>query len=151
MAGSFIQDDGAHLVLYDGVCGLCNRLVQFILTHDRQAAFRFASLQSSAGRTVVQQWGGDPDLRSTVYVLANHRTPQARALTRSDAALFVAGELGWPWKAFRVFCLLPAAQRDRLYNVVARTRYRLFGRSEQCQLPSPELRRRFLDDSGRVR
>jgi predicted DCC family thiol-disulfide oxidoreductase YuxK len=136
---------GAHLVLYDGVCGLCSRLLQFLLRHDHRAVFNFASLQSATGKATVARWGGDPEELTSFYVVSDFRTPAARVVTRSDAALFVAGELGWPWKGVRAAGILPKALRDRLYDVVARTRYRVFGRLEQCLLPRPEFRSRFLD------
>lgn len=136
---------GTHLVLYDGVCGLCNRLLQFVLKHDRRAVFRFASLQSAAGQATVARWGGDPADLSSFYVIADFRTSEARRITKSGAVLFVAGELGWPWKVLRVTGLLPVALRDRLYDVVARGRYTVFGRYEQCQIPSEKFRRRFVE------
>src|ERR1700722_16743539 len=89
---------GVHLVLYDGVCGLCNRLLQFLLAVDHRAVFDFASLQSPTGREIVERVGGQPDDLNWFYVSANYRTPGARVLTKSEAALFVAEELGWPWK-----------------------------------------------------
>jgi predicted DCC family thiol-disulfide oxidoreductase YuxK len=88
--------EGAHLVLYDGVCGLCSRLLEFLLKHDRRAVFTFASLQSATGRAMVARCGGNPDELTSFYVLANYRTGHARMLSRSSAALFVADELGWP-------------------------------------------------------
>jgi predicted DCC family thiol-disulfide oxidoreductase YuxK len=136
---------GAHLVLYDGVCGLCSRVLQFLLRHDHRGVFNFASLQSATGQATVARWGGDPEALSSFYVVADFRTSAARVFIRSDAALFVAGQLGWPWKTIRAAGILPKALRDRLYDVVARTRYRVFGRSEQCLLPSPEFRSRFVD------
>ena len=139
------HSQGAHLVLYDGVCGLCNRLLQFLLRHDHRKVFSFASLQSATGRAVVAGWGGNPDDLDSFYVVANFRTPNALAYMRSDAALFVAGELAWPWKAMRVAGVLPAALRNRLYDVIARRRYRVFGRHEQCPIPREEFRSRFVE------
>jgi predicted DCC family thiol-disulfide oxidoreductase YuxK len=136
---------GPHLVLYDGVCGLCSRLVQFLLQHDRGAVFSFASLQSPLGRATVAASGGNPADLDSFYVLTNFRTADARALTRSDAALFVAGQLGWPWKALQAARVLPKRLLDRTYDVVARYRYRVFGRYDQCQLPDPEFRSRFVE------
>src|SRR5262245_31737623 len=89
----------AHLILYDGVCGLCNRLLQFLLLHDHRSVFRFAALQSAVGQAFVKQSGGNPGELTSFYVFADYEAPTSRALTRSDAALFVAGQLGWPWKA----------------------------------------------------
>ena len=136
---------GPHLVLYDGVCGLCNHLLQFLLEHDRRGVFSFAALQSAAGNATVARWGGDPEDLTSFYVVADFRTPHARAVTKSDAALFVARELGWPWKALGVARVFPRPLRDRVYDVIARTRYRVFGRYEQCLIPSEEFRSRFVD------
>ena len=132
-------------MLYDGVCGLCSRLLQFLLRHDHRAVFNFASLQSATGKAMVARSGGNPEELTSFYVLADFRTPEARIFMRSDAALFVAGQLGWPWKAMRIAGILPRALLNRLYDVVARTRYRVFGRHQQCPIPRPEFRSRFVD------
>ena len=132
-------------MVYDGVCGLCSRLLQFLLARDRRGAFAFASLQSAMGRAVVERLGGDPTELTSFYVLADYRTGHSRLFARSKAALFVAGQLGWPWKAAVLARVLPSALLDCAYNVIARNRYRLFGRFEQC-LPTPrELRGRFVE------
>ena len=149
MTGSKAQPSsaltGTHLVLYDGVCGLCSRLLQFLLRHDRRQVFNFASLQSAVGRSMVERSGGNPDDLTTFYVVADYETAASRAFTRSDAALFVAGALGWPWTLVRLARLLPRALRDRAYDIVAASRYRMFGRYDQCLIPPPEFRRRFID------
>ena len=149
MTGSPIQApaniEGAHLVLYDGVCGLCNRLLQFLLQHDHRAVFVFASLQSATGQATVARYGGNPEELSSFYVVANFRTSDARVFTRSDAALFVASQLGWPWKAVGVARVVPRVLRNALYDVIARTRYRVFGRYDQCLVPRPEIRSRFVE------
>jgi predicted DCC family thiol-disulfide oxidoreductase YuxK len=136
--------EGAHLVLYDGVCGLCSRLLQFLLDHDHRSVFRFASLQSATGRAMVERFGGNPDDLTSFRVVANYRD-EARMFSRSSAALFVARELGWPWKAATAMGVMPAAILDHIYNLVARTRYGLFGRFDVCLTPRPEFRRRFID------
>jgi len=136
---------GAHLFLYDGVCGLCNGIVQFLLKHDRRAVFSFAPLQSATGKAMVARWGGNPEELSTFYVIADFRTPEARAVTKSDAALFIARELGWPWTLARAAGVLPRPFRDRVYDLVARNRYRVFGRYEQCLMPGEDSRRRFIE------
>jgi predicted DCC family thiol-disulfide oxidoreductase YuxK len=137
--------EGVHLVLYDGICGLCNRLLQFLLKHDHRAVFTFASLQSVTGMAIVERFGGDPNELTSFYVVANYRTGHARTFSRSDAALFVAGELAWPWKCAVLMRVLPPAVLNRFYDVVARSRYRVFGRHEQCVTPRPELRSRFVE------
>jgi predicted DCC family thiol-disulfide oxidoreductase YuxK len=138
--------EGAHLVLYDGVCGLCNRLLQFLFAHDRRAVFRYASLQSPVGRATVARFGRNPDELTTFYVLADYATTGARMLDKSSAALFVAREIGWPLKGAALLAILPRPIRDRAYDLVARSRYRIFGRVDQCAIPRPELRRRFIDE-----
>lgn len=127
------------------MCGLCNRLLRFVCKHDRRAVFCYASLQSALGRATVQRWGGNPDDLNSLYVVADFRTPQARVFVRSDAAVFVAGELDWPWSATRIARVLPRPVRNRLYDAIARSRYRIFGRYDQCPIPSEELKRRFVE------
>jgi predicted DCC family thiol-disulfide oxidoreductase YuxK len=136
---------GAHLVLYDGVCGLCSRLLQFLLRHDHRRVFCFASLQSAVGQSFVERSGGKPGDLTSFCVFADYQARTSRVFTRSDAALFVAGELGWPWKAARLVRFVPKWFRDRAYDLVARSRYRVFGRYEHCLIPHPEFRGRFID------
>jgi predicted DCC family thiol-disulfide oxidoreductase YuxK len=136
---------GVHLVLYDDACGLCNRLLQFLLAVDHRVVFDFASLKSPAGRAIVERAGGRADDPHSFYVAANYRTPGARVFARGEAALFVAGELGWPWKLTGCLRALPRGWLDRAYDLVARNRYRIFGRHEQCLAPRPEFRDRFVE------
>jgi len=139
-----ISATGPHLLLFDGSCGLCESLVQFVLARDPAGIFHFAPLSSPQGRSIVARHGGDPDDVSTMYVVADYRTPEARPLTRSRAALFVLGALEWPWKALTLFGVLPTVLLDRVYDFVARNRYRVFGRREQCLMPRPEWQDRFI-------
>ena len=149
MAHSPIQGppacEGAHLLLYDGVCGLCSHLLQFLLRHDHRAVFVFASLQSETGKAMVQRFGGDPNELTSFFVFTNYRASDARMFCRSGAVLFVAGELGWPWKAAVVIRVLPTAVLDRVYDFVGRHRYQVCGRLEHCLTPRPEFTRRFID------
>jgi len=135
---------GAHLVLYDGVCGLCSRLLQFLIRHDHRRVFSFASLQSAVGQSMVEQRGANPADLTSFYVFADYKSRTSRVFTRSDAALFVAGELGWPWKALRLMRFVPKGIRDRAYDLVARIRYRAFGRYDRCLIPRPEFQSRFI-------
>jgi len=139
--------DGKHpVLLYDGVCGLCNRLVQFVLRHDRGGVCRFASLQSRLADEILARHGADAADLDTVYAVLNCDAPGESLLARSDAVLFVLAGLGGRWRvAGFFFKLLPRVVRDFVYNFVARRRYRVFGRSEVCVLPAPENRDRFLD------
>jgi predicted DCC family thiol-disulfide oxidoreductase YuxK len=135
---------GRDLLLFDGVCGLCNRLVRFVLARDGAHRFDFASLQSETGRQWLSRFNHDPNALDTVVVIADYRgVPSVRA--RSDAAIHVAGALGQPWRLLTLLRWLPRWTRDGGYRLVARSRYRIFGRYDTCPLPSPETRQRFID------
>ena len=139
------QVESNPIVLYDGICGLCNRLVQFLLKRDTHDRFRFASLQSEFARNVLTQHGLDPQDLDTVYLVTDYGQPDERLLARSDAILFMLKQLGGLWKVAGVGHVLPKAFRDAVYKVVARTRYRVFGKYESCMLPEPKHRNKFLD------
>jgi predicted DCC family thiol-disulfide oxidoreductase YuxK len=130
-----------HVAFYDGVCALCNRLVRFVLAHDRRDRFRFASLQGSYARRVLVGRGLPLDDLDTFVLLAE----DGRLLTKSRAALFVLRELGPPWRWSAALAWLPTWLLDRGYDLVARTRYRVFGTFDACPLPEPKDRGKFLD------
>lgn len=134
-----------HLVLYDGVCGLCNGAVQFILPRDRDGVFAFASLQSATGRTTAERFGRNPNELDSFYLVLNYDSPSPELLIKSAAALRVAALLGQPWRLLAGFRLLPRALTDAVYDIVARYRYRVFGRYDTCPLPTPDQRARFID------
>jgi predicted DCC family thiol-disulfide oxidoreductase YuxK len=134
------------ILLYDGVCGLCNRFVQFILRRDRDAIFQFASLQSPFAGRILARHGADPADLDTVYVVLNHDLPDEHLLSRSDAVVFILKQLGDPGRAPAFLLqILPKFLRDWVYNGIARYRYRIFGRSEVCTLSSDADHIRFLD------
>jgi predicted DCC family thiol-disulfide oxidoreductase YuxK len=131
------------IILFDGVCNLCSGVVRFVIARDPHARFRFAALQSDAARRVCAEVGATPPAAvdpDTIIVIAD-----GRALERSDAALAIASRLPFPWPMFGVFRILPRALRDWLYRFVAKNRYRWFGKSDTCMMPTPELRARFLE------
>jgi predicted DCC family thiol-disulfide oxidoreductase YuxK len=134
------------ILLYDGVCGLCNRFVQFILRRDADAVFRFGSLQSPLARQILARHGADPADLDTVYVVLSYDLPDERLLPRSDAVIFILRKLGARRHTLgHLLQLVPRPLRDWGYRIVARNRYRIFGRSEICMLPAPEYRDRFMD------
>lgn len=133
------------IVLYDGVCGLCNHLVQFLLKRDKQDRFRFASLQSEFASNLLRRHGADPHDLDTVYVVKDYGQPDQSLLARSDAILYMLTQLGGLWKVAGVGRVLPKAFRDAVYKIVARNRYRVFGKHESCMLPEPQHRAKFLD------
>ena len=139
-----MTDSAANpIVFYDGVCGLCDRSVQFILRHDGARRFRFAALQSDFARRVLARHGRDARDLDTMYLLLDVGTPNERLLARSDAVLAVAHDLGWRRTAAAAN-RLPIALRDRLYGFVIRNRYRWFGRYDHCAVPAPDVRERFV-------
>ena len=141
-----IGHDSTHpIVLYDGVCGLCNRLNQFLLKRDKHDRLRFASLQSNFAKELLRRHGRDPEDLDTVYLALDYGTPSERVLNRSDAILKALWLLGGPWKLTAAAGILPKFIRNPLYNLVATNRYRVFGRSETCMLPRPEDRAKFID------
>jgi len=138
-----MADSANPVLLYDGVCGLCNRLVQFVIKRDNQAYFRFASLQSDYAARILQHHGLDPDDVDTVYVV---KESGERLTSRSDALILLLRELGAFWRAASlVLRICPRWLRDWGYAVVARHRYRVFGKYESCMLPAEKYRDRFLD------
>lgn len=134
------------VILYDGVCGLCNRLVQFVLKHDSQDRFRFASLQSDFAAKLLRRHGADPGELDTMYVVLDYAQAGEQLASRSAAAIVVLRELGGIWGILGgLLQLLPKALRNWGYNLVARHRYRIFGKYESCPLPEEKHRGRFLD------
>ena len=134
------------IVLYDGVCGLCNRTVQFILKRDSRDHFRFATLQSDFAKALLQKHGMDADHLETVCLVLNHDQPSEQIEVRSNAAIRIGYELGGLWRLLaQISGIFPGVVRDWGYNLVARYRYRIFGKYDTCPLPSPSQRNKFLD------
>lgn len=128
------------ILLFDGVCNLCNGAVQWIIRRDPAGHFRFAALQSPTGRRLLRQAGLPVDALDTVVLYE-----QGRFYTHSDVPLRVCRQLGAPWSWLYGLHIVPRALRDAVYRWVARRRYGWFGRRDQCMIPTPELRTRFLD------
>ncbi len=133
------------IVLYDGICGLCNRLVQFLLKRDVRDRFRFASLQSDFAESLLRRHGIDGIDLDTVYVVVDHGLGNELLLARSDAVLHVLGELGGVWSVSRLGRMVPRLVRNGIYDLVARNRYRIFGKYDSCLLPEKRHQRKFLD------
>ena len=128
-----------YVLLFDGVCNLCNSIVQFTIKQDPKGKFKFASLQSESGQALLKKFDlPTGDFGSFVFI------DRDRYFVKSSAGLHVLKELGGLWKLLYVFIIVPAPIRDFLYNIIAKTRYKIFGRRETCMVPTPELRRRFL-------
>lgn len=131
---------GRHrLLFFDGVCNLCTGVVQFIIKRDKSAQFRFASLQSSVGEDFLKENKMPTDEFASFVYLRDGKT-----FIRSDAALNIARDLGGLWTLAYGFIIVPRFIRDAVYNWVARNRYKWFGKTDVCMLPTPELKARFV-------
>lgn len=126
------------IIFFDGVCNLCNGLVQFIIRHDKRGKFRFASLQSDIASQLLDGKINLQEMRT--LILLEH----GNVYLRSRAVLRVASRLDGPWKASAVLYVFPAFLADAVYNLVSRYRYNLFGKKDSCMVPTPEMKSRFV-------
>jgi len=127
------------VVLFDGVCNLCNSFVQFVIKYDKNERFKFASLQSDFAEKELANFFMDSQKMSTVILLEN-----GKLYSRSTAALRILNSLNGLWPLLYVFIIVPAFIRDVVYNLIAKNRYKWFGKKDSCMVLSPELQRRFL-------
>lgn len=127
------------VLLFDGICNLCNASVQWVILRDKKGVFKFAAIQSEAGQTLLKQFGLHNQPIESVILIKDERI-----YTKSDAALMASSLLGWPWSALRIFQIVPLDFRNAVYDWIAKNRYRWFGKQEQCMLPKPEWKNRFL-------
>ena len=134
------ENEREAVVLFDGVCSLCNGVVDFIIRRDRQKRFRFASLQSPTGRRLAEECGLAADALSTLVLMEG-----GRCYTHSEAVLRIVRHLQFPWRLACGFRVAPRYVRDAAYRVVARHRYRWFGRRETCRVATAAERERFLE------
>lgn len=119
-----------HIILYDGVCNLCNGFVRFIRKRDRDSVFEFIPLQSDEGREYLTIHKLPEDKLDTVIYLEN-----GDVFMKSSAGLRILRLLGWPWKFFYLFIILPFPVRNFFYDIIAGNRYRVFGKSHSCEIP----------------
>lgn len=132
--------DNQPVILFDGICNLCNRSVQFVLRHDKKKQFLFSSLQSTTGNEYLKKFNlPENDFNSFILVEGPNYT------TQSTAALRVLKLLGNKWALLYAFIIVPKFIRDVVYRFIAKNRYRWFGKRESCWLPTPGLKNRFLD------
>lgn len=127
------------IILFDGVCNLCNNSVQFIIKRDTKYMFSFASLQSDAGQRLLQQH--DIPKNTDSFILIEN----GKVYDRSTAALRICKHLKGFWKLCYLFIVIPKPIRDCMYQFIAKNRYKWFGTKTACMLPTPDLRKRFLD------
>ena len=128
------------VILFDGVCNLCNGSVQFVIRRDKDALFRFASLQSNSGQALLRQYGLPENTFNSFVLIDGGKT-----YTKSSAALRVAKKMRGGWRLLYGLMIVPKFIRDGIYNLIARNRYRWFGKKDACMIPTPALKSRFLD------
>lgn len=134
------MNESPYILLFDGVCNLCNGAIQFIIRRDPDRKFRFASLQSEAGKALAEERGIDLEQTDSMILIE----PGVAYYTRSDAALKIGKSFGGGWALLGIFEWIPRPIRDGIYNLVAKNRYKWFGKREECMIPTPELKSRFL-------
>ena len=128
-----------RIILFDGVCNLCNRSVQFILKRDPNEQFKFTSLQSETGQNLLRKHALKPDMKSVILI------ENDQIFLKSTAALRIAGRMKGLWKLAGVLYIIPRPIRDFIYQWVAKNRYKWFGKADSCMLPRPEWKNRFLE------
>lgn len=132
--------ESKSIILFDGVCNLCNASVNFVIKHDKKERFLFASFQSDAAKEILLQFHLKNLNEVTVILVEDHKV-----YDKSTAALKIAHHLDGLFKTFYVFMVVPKFLRDWIYSIIANHRYRWFGKRENCMIPSLELKNRFLD------
>ena len=126
------------VILFDGVCNLCNGTVDFLLKRDRKKQFRYAALQSDTGKALIQKFHIPEQTDSVVLIKLN------KAYFESDAAIEIANMLPYPWRLGIIFGIIPKILRNKIYRWVAKNRYRWFGKRETCRIPAPEEKEFFM-------
>lgn len=129
------------IVLFDGVCNLCNDAVNFIIERDKNDKFRFASLQGEIGQRLTRERGIDPAAIDSIVLII----PGVAYYQKSSAALEISRELSGGYSLLKHFSVLPEGFRDRIYEYIAKNRYKWFGKKEACMIPSPALKAKFLE------
>ena len=134
------KEQQSPILLFDGICNYCNALVNFIILRDKKKVFRFTPLQSSAGQKILKQWNLPTDRFDSFLLL-----DKDKLYDKSTAALKLYNKLPWYWKWTQLFWIFPKFFRDWVYGIIAKNRYKWFGKRDECMMPTPELKDRFLD------
>lgn len=129
------------LILFDGVCNLCNSSVQFIIKHDKKNRFLFAALQSGVGKNIIEAFDIDTNKTDSILLYS----PKKGVEYKSTAALKIASHLGFPINVISIFIIIPAFIRNGVYDYIAKNRYKWYGKKESCWIPTPELKSKFLE------
>ncbi|AZQ44402.1 thiol-disulfide oxidoreductase DCC family protein [Nonlabens ponticola] len=130
-----------QIVLFDGVCNLCNKAVTFIIERDKKNVFNFGALQNEKGKALLNKYDIDPEETDSIILIKNDK-----AYIKSTAALHIAKNLSGGWPLLYTFIILPKFIRDSIYDWVARNRYGWFGKKDNCMIPNADLRSKFIDN-----
>ncbi|MFI5133438.1 MAG: thiol-disulfide oxidoreductase DCC family protein [Chitinophagales bacterium] len=128
------------IILFDGICNYCNGVINSIIRQDKKKIFRFATLQSDAGQKILKQWNLPTDEFASFVLL-----DKGKLFLKSSAALRLYSKLPWYWKWTQFFWIFPKFIRNGVYSIIARNRYKWFGKREECMIPTADVRERFLD------
>ena len=128
------------ILLFDGVCNLCNNSINFVIDHDPDGQFKFAALQSEFGKKKLRELNLQADDFDSIVLLSNDQV-----FVKSTAALKVAKKLTGAWPALYAFIIVPPFIRHAVYNLIAKNRYKIWGKTDQCRVPTPELKQRFIE------
>ena len=130
-----------HLILFDGVCNLCNSSITYVIEHDKKNQFKFAPLQGTAGQKIIEHY--NIDTSKTDSILLYSKTNGLKV--KSSAAIGIASKLGFPRNILSIFYIIPPVLRNIVYDYIAKNRYKWYGKKEACMIPTPELKAKFLD------
>jgi predicted DCC family thiol-disulfide oxidoreductase YuxK len=131
--------DDSSIILFDGVCNLCNGFVQFVIRNDKAKKFKFGSLQSANAQQLLTKYDITNELKTVIFIL------QGKVYYKSTAALKILKQLNFPLPILYCLILVPKFIRDYFYDIISRNRYKWFGQKETCMIPTPELRSRFIE------
>ena len=130
-----------QLILFDGVCNLCNNSVQFVIKQDKKNKFMFAPLQGKAGQEIIRKYNIDTAKTDSILLYSEEKGLKLK----STAALYIAKDLGFPYALLSVFLIVPAFIRNMVYDFIAKNRYKWYGKKEACMIPTPDLKSKFLE------
>ena len=133
-------ENNKQLILFDGVCNLCNASVQYVIKHDQKDQFRYTALQSDIGKRIMKKYNIDRSTMDSILLYS----PENGISYKSTAALKIASKLGFPRNVMSVFLIIPAFIRNGVYDYIARNRYKWYGKKEECMIPTAELKSKFL-------
>ena len=136
-----ILKEGEKIILFDGVCNLCNSAIQFVIKRDKKNLYKFAALQSDAATALLKERGIDTSKIDSIILI----DPNTAYYTKSSAALEIGKTFGGGWRLLGVFEWVPGPVRDWVYDLIAKNRYSWFGKQNECMVPTPELKAKFLD------